>query len=113
MLLVLALGCLAGAGFLLAEFATQPARLRRSSVARASTYGKTVLRRGDTRSFRERAVLPFAGRGAYAVLRLWRRATVEAGTLKLLSAGMSISATAFLAIKGSSAAGGLLLGLVF
>jgi tight adherence protein C len=113
MLLVLALGCLAGAGFLLAEFVTQPARLRRSSVARASTYGKTVLRRGDTRSFRDRAVLPFAARVAQAVLRLSPKTTVEAVTLKLLSAGMSVSATAFLAIKGSSAAGGLLLGLVF
>jgi tight adherence protein C len=113
MLLVLALGCLAGAGFLLAEFATQPARVRRASVTRASTYGKTVLRRGDTRSFRERAVLPFAARIAYAVLRLSPKTTVEAVTLKLLSAGMSISATAFLAIKGSSAAGGILLGLVF
>jgi tight adherence protein C len=113
MLLVLALGCLAGAGFLLAEFATQPARLRRLSVARASTYGKTVLRRGDTRSFRDRAVLPFAARVAQAVLRLSPKTTAEAVTLKLLSAGMSISATAFLAIKGSSAAGGLLLGLVF
>jgi tight adherence protein C len=113
MLLVLALGCLAGAGFLIAEFATQPARLRRSSVARASTYGKTVLRRGDTRSFRDRAVLPFAARVAHAVLRLSPKTTVEAVTLKLLSAGMTISATAFLAIKGSSAAGGFLLGLVF
>src|SRR3954452_10364026 len=113
MLLVLALGCLAGAGFLLAEFATQPARLRKSSVARASTYGKTVLRRGDTRSFRDRAVLPFAVRVAQAVLRLSPKTTVEAVTLKLLSAGLSISATALLAIKGSSAAGGLLLGLVF
>jgi tight adherence protein C len=113
MLLVLALGCLAGAGFLIGEFATQPARLRRSSVARASTYGKTVLRRGDTRSFRDRAILPFAARVAHAVLRLSPKTTVEAVTLKLLSAGMTISATAFLAIKGSSAAGGLLLGLVF
>jgi tight adherence protein C len=113
MLLVLAVGCLAGAGFLIAEFATQPARLRRSSVARASTYGKTVLRRGDTRSFRDRAVLPFAARIAHAVLRLSPKTTVEAVTLKLISAGMTISATAFLAIKGSSAAGGFLLGLVF
>ena len=67
MLLVLAIGCLAGAGFLVAELVTQPARQRRANVSRASTYGRIVLRRGDTRSFRERAVA--AGRGARRAYR--------------------------------------------
>ena len=112
MLLVLALGCLAGAGFLVAEVATQPAKLRRSAVARASTYGKIVLRRGDTRSFHDRALVPLAGRVAQTVLRLSPKTSVEAVTLKLLSAGMSLSATTFLAIKGCAATGGFVLGLI-
>jgi tight adherence protein C len=112
MLLVLALGCLAGAGYLVAELVTQPARQRRANVSRASTYGRLVLRRGDSRSFRQRAVLPLAGRVAHAVLRLSPKTTVEAVTLKLVSAGMSVSATTFLAIKGCSAAGGFVFGLV-
>ena len=113
MLLVLALGCLAASGFLVAEVATGPARLRRAAISRASTYGKLVLRRGDTRSFRERAMLPLAGRIAHAVLRLSPKTTAEAVTLKLLSAGISMSTTTFLAIKGGSAAGGFVLGLIF
>jgi tight adherence protein C len=112
MLLVLAIGCLAGAGFLVAELVTQPARQRRANVSRAATYGRIVLRRGDSRSFRQRAVLPLAGRVAHTVLRLSPKTTVEAVTLKLVSAGMSVSATAFLAIKGCSAVGGFVFGLV-
>jgi tight adherence protein C len=111
MLLVLAIGCLAGAGFLVAELMTQPARQRRAAVSRASTYGRLVLRRGDSRSFRQRAVLPLAGRVAHTVLRLSPKTTVEAVTLKLVSAGMTLSATTFLAIKGCSAAGGFVFGL--
>jgi tight adherence protein C len=113
MLLILALGCLAASGFLVAEVATGPARLRRAAISRASTYGKLVLRRGDTRSFRERAMLPLAGRVAHTVLRLSPKTTAEAVTLKLLSAGISMSTTTFLAIKGGSAAGGFVLGLIF
>jgi tight adherence protein C len=113
MLLILAFGCLAASGFLIAELATGPARLRRAAISRASTYGRLVLRRGDTRSFRERAMLPFAGRVAHFVLRLSPKTTAEAVTLKLLSAGISMSTTTFLAIKGGGAAGGFVLGLIF
>ena len=113
MLLILALGCLAASGFLVAEVATGPARLRRAAISRASTYGKLMLRRGDTRSFRERAMLPLAGRVAHTVLRLSPKTTAEAVTLKLLSAGISMSTTTFLAVKGGSAAGGFVLGLIF
>jgi tight adherence protein C len=111
-LLVLALLCLAAAGFLIAELATQPARLRRAAVSRASTYGKIVLRRGDMRSFNERAVLPLAMRVAHAVLRLSPKTTAETVALKLISAGMSVSPTTFLAIKGFGAAGGFVFGLL-
>lgn len=111
MLLVLALGCLAVAGFLIAEVATQPARQRRAAVSRASTYGKITLRRGDTRTFRERALVPAAGRVADFVLRLSPKTTVEAVGFKLLAAGMTVAPNTFLAIKGCAAAGGLLFGL--
>jgi tight adherence protein C len=112
MLLVLALGCLAGAGFLLAELATAPARQRHAAVSRASTYGKIVLRRGDTRSFRDRALLPAAGRIAEFVLRLSPKTTVEAVSLKLLAAGMTVAPNTFLAIKGAAAGAGAIFGLL-
>jgi len=112
MLLVLALGCLAGAGFLVAEVATGPARLRRAAVGRASTYGKIVLRKGDTRSFGERVLVPMSGRVALTVLRLSPRTSIEAVSLKLITAGMTMSPQTFLAIKGGGAAGGLILGLL-
>jgi tight adherence protein C len=112
MLLVLALACLAGSAFLLSEVATQPARLRRAAVSRAASYGRFVLRRGDTRSFGERAVKPMAAKLAQTVLKLSPKTTVEAVSLKLISAGMSVSPQTFLAFKGAGAAGGLLFGLV-
>jgi tight adherence protein C len=112
MLLVLALGCLVGAGFLVAEVATGPARLRRVAVGRASTYGKIILRKGDTRPFGERVLIPLSGRMATAVLRLSPRTSVEAVSLKLITAGMTMSPQTFLAIKGGGAAGGLVLGFL-
>jgi tight adherence protein C len=112
MLLVLALACLGGAGFLIAEVATGPSRLRRAAVGRASTYGKIVLRKGDTRSFGERVVVPMSGRIASTVLRLSPRTSVEAVSLKLITAGMTMSPQTFLAIKGGGAAGGLILGFL-
>jgi tight adherence protein C len=112
MLLLLALGCLAGAGFLVGEVATQPARQRRAAVSRAASYGRIVLRRGDTRSFRERAVLPLAARLSQAVLRLSPKTTVEAVSLKLLRAGMGVSAQTFLACKAVGAAVGFVFGLI-
>jgi tight adherence protein C len=111
MLLVLALVCLAAAAFLVGEVATQPARQRRDAVGRAASYGRIVLRRGDTRSFRERALLPFAGRVAGAVLRLSPKTTVESVSFKLISAGLGIAPTAFLAIKGVAAVVGIVFGL--
>lgn len=113
MLLVLALACLGGAGFLIAEVATGPSRLRRAAVGRASTYGKIVLRKGDTRSFGERVLVPMSGRVASTVLRLSPRTSVEAVSLKLITAGMTMSPQTFLAIKGGGAAGGLVLGFLF
>jgi tight adherence protein C len=112
MVLFLALVCLAGAVFLVGEVATQPARQRRDAVSRAASYGRIVLRRGDTRSFRERALLPLAGRIAGGVLKLSPKTTVESVSLKLISAGLSISPTAFLAVKGAAAFFGIVFGLL-
>jgi tight adherence protein C len=112
MLLVLALACLGGAVFLISELATEPARQRRVAVSRASTYGRTVLRRGDTRTFRERAVVPLATRLAQTVLRLSPKTTVETVTMKLISAGMSMTATTFLALKGGCVFAGFVFGLI-
>ena len=111
-LLVLALGCLAGAGFLVAEVATGPSRLRRAAVGRASTYGKIVLRKGDTRPFGERVLIPLSGRLAAAVLRLSPRTSLDAVSRKLITAGMTMSPQTFLAIKGGGAVGGLFLGFL-
>jgi tight adherence protein C len=112
MLLLFALACLAGAVFLVGEVTTAPARQRREAVERASSYGRVVLRRGDHRSFGERAVQPLAHKIARGVLKLSPKTTVEAVSLKLIAAGLSVSATAFLAVKGIAAAFGLVFGLI-
>jgi tight adherence protein C len=112
MLLLLALACVVGAVYLISELATQPAQQRRAAVARASTYGRTVLRRGDTRPFKDRALVPLATRVAQTVLRLSPKTTTDTVTLKLISAGLSMPANTFLAIKGFAAIGGLVLGVV-
>jgi tight adherence protein C len=112
MLLLLALACLGAAAFLLGELATQPARQRRDAVSRAASYGRVVVRRGNARPFRERALVPLAGKIADTVLRLSPKTTVEAVSFKLLSAGLSLSPTTFLAFKGVGAAGGVLFGLI-
>jgi len=78
MLLVLAFACLAGAAFLLGEVATQPARQRREAVSRAASYGRTVVRRGNARPFKERALQPLASRIAETVVTAPGQRPVEA-----------------------------------
>jgi tight adherence protein C len=113
MLLVLALTCFAAAVYLVGDLATAPTRQRRAAVSRASSYGRVVLKnRGDTRPFRERVVGPAALRVATLVLKLSPKTSVEAVTLKLITAGLTVSPTAFLAAKGVAGAGGLVLGFV-
>jgi tight adherence protein C len=111
--LILAIACLGAAVFLVGEVATAPARQRRSSVDRAAHYGRTVLKAGNRRSFKERVLLPLAARIARLVLRLTPKTSVDAVSMKLLTAGLKISPTAFLAIKGAAATGGFVVGLVF
>jgi tight adherence protein C len=113
MFLVLALACLAGAAFLIGEVATQPARERRESVDRASSYGRVAVEEGDSRPFKERVLLPFSQRLASTVLRISPKTSLETVSLKLLSAGLPWSTNAFLSIKGISAVTGFLFGVVF
>jgi tight adherence protein C len=103
LLLILALGCLAGAVYFLGELATLPARERATSVRRAATYGRFRVRAGLERtSLRDRALVPLSQSLAGVVLKLNPRASSEAIGLKLLAAGLGqkISPTAFLAAKG-------------
>src|SRR5919199_3519164 len=114
MLLVLALTFLAGAAYLVGEVITAPARARQTAVQRAATYGKVKLRTGgDMAKFHERVVQPLAQRIARVVLRLNPKSTVDSVNLKLLAAGMKISPTSFLAVKGAVVAGGFFVGLLF
>jgi tight adherence protein C len=117
LLLLLALGCLAGAAYFLGELATLPARQRATSVRRAATYGRFRVRTGlERESLRNRALVPLSQSLAGMVLRLNPRTTSESVGLKLQAAGLGkkISPTSFLAVKGifALAAAGLALVLI-
>ena len=114
MLLVLALMFLGGAAYLLGEVVTAPARARQNAVQRAATYGKVKMRSGgEMAKFHVRVVQPVAQKTARLVLRFSPKATVESVSMKLLAAGMTISPTSYLAVKGFAVGGGFLCGLVF
>jgi tight adherence protein C len=114
MLLALALVFLAGAAYLVGEVVTAPARQRQYAVQRAATYGKVKLRSGkDMAKFNERVVGPVAQKIARVVLRFSPKATVESVSMKLLAAGMKVSPTSFLAIKGGVVVTAFFLGIVF
>jgi tight adherence protein C len=118
LLLLLALGSLAGAAYFLGELATQPARERATSVRRAATYGRFRARPGalERQSLRDRALVPLSHSLAGLVLKLNPRTTSDAVALKLLGAGLGhkVSPNAFLAAKGvfSLVAAGLTLVLI-
>src|SRR5919199_1995264 len=114
MLLLLALTFLGGAAFLIGEVVTAPARARQTAVQRAATYGKVKVRSGgEMAKFHVRVVQPLAQKIARLVLRFSPKATVESVSMKLLAAGMKISPTSFLAVKGAAVAGAFFLGIVF
>ncbi len=116
MLLVIALLCLAGSVYMVAEYVSLPARERMLSFRRANAYGrrsqKKVAMQG---SLRDRALVPAMERAARAVLRINPKTSVELVTLRLQSAGLArrISPVAFLAAKLFAAVTGLVLGLLF
>ena len=117
LMLVVALLCLAGSVFLIAEYVSIPARERMLSFRRAAAYGRRARKKSPQLqgSLRERALVPAMERAARAVLRINPKMTVEAVNLKLLSAGYGrrISPTAFISAKAFAAIGGIALGFIF
>ena len=115
MLLVIAVLCLAGAVFALGEVATYPSRLKARSVRRAATYGRIRIPQSEEEltRFRERVLAPAAGKLASIPLRLSPKTSIEAIGARLVAAGLAgrLGANGFLAIKGGSVVGGVLLGL--
>jgi tight adherence protein C len=117
LLLFVALMCLAGAVYLVAEVITVPARERMESFRRASRYGRKSrqAKNAVVGSLRERAIMPMLEKTALLVLRVNPKLTVNAVQFRLLSAGLGrrISPTAFLASKGLCAVGFAVAGFIF
>jgi tight adherence protein C len=116
LLLIIASGCLAGAAFVLGQFATAPERERRALVRRAASYGAVRLpnSREERLSLYQRVVEPAAGRCAKLLLRMNRRESLEQLQQRLLAAGLNtVSPSSFLAAKGALGAAGGALGLIF
>ncbi len=117
MLLALSAVLLAVAVYLTGEIVTYPARERHRALHRAATYGRVRLPgSGGAQSlrFRERVILPLAGRLARLALRLNPRVTVESVSLRLLAAGMNqtLTPTSFLAANAAFGAAGALVGVL-
>jgi tight adherence protein C len=115
LLLFVALLCLAGSVYLVAEYVSLPARERMLSFRRASAYGrrsqKKVAMQG---SLRDRALVPAMERAARAVLRINPKMSVEVVSVRLQSAGLGrrVSPVSFLATKLFAAVAGLVLGIL-
>lgn len=115
LLLVVALLCLAGSVYFIAELVSLPARERTLSFRRAAAYGRRSGKKESVQgSLRTRAVGPAMEHVARTVLRINKKLTVENVQLRLLSAGLGrrVSPMAFLAAKGFGAIGGLVLGIL-
>jgi tight adherence protein C len=100
--LILGISALALSAFLVAEAATQPARLRLLSVRRAARYGRVRLQtHPDALRFGERVLDPAKQRLAGWALKLTPKATMEGVTAKLHAAGLarSLSPSGFLSGK--------------
>ena len=115
MLLFLAVLCFAGAVYYLGELATHPARLKARSVKRAAEYGRVRVPRNEQElvRFRERVVLPLAGKLAQIPMLLGPKTNLEALQARIVAAGLTqrLSVRGFLAIKGASLIGGCIVGL--
>jgi len=115
-LFVIAILCLAGSVFLIAEVMTLPAHERMLSFRRMASYGRQTTRKTQRvqGSMRERWLLPAMERAALMVLRVNPKMTVEQVNLRLQSAGLSrrISPTAFVSAKAFFTIGGFVFGLL-
>ena len=114
MLLILAAVCLSLSALCVGNVVTLPARDRRARIRTAATYGHVRVSVGPERAkFHERIVSPFLTWLARAMLRLNAKQSLESLSMLLMTAGMrNTSAQTFLAAKGISAGGGILLGIV-
>jgi tight adherence protein C len=114
MLLILASICLTLAAVCVGNVATLPARNRRARIRSAATYGNVRVSSGPQRArFQDRVLSPFVTWLARAMLRLNAKQSLESLSMLLMSAGMrNTSAQTFLAAKGISAGGGILLGII-
>ena len=114
MLLILASICLTLAALCVGNVATLPARNRRARIRTAATYGNVRVSSGPQRArFQDRVLSPFVTWLARAMLRLNAKQSLESLSKLLMSAGMrNTSAQTFLAAKGFSAGGGIILGIV-
>jgi tight adherence protein C len=115
LVLVLALGCLAFAAYLIGDFITTPAQEREGALRRASSWGRTRRSlEAAAAPFQQRSLQPLKERIARLVLRLNPKVTQEQVAFRLLAAGLNrrITPTGFLAGKAVLAIGGLLFGIV-
>jgi tight adherence protein C len=115
LLLIIASGCIAACVYVVTQVATAPERERRSLVRRAARYGsvRVAVSRDESRSLRERILVPTSARLAGLVLRLNRRESLEQVQQRLLAAGMStVSPSGYLAAKGVLASVGAFFGFV-
>ena len=114
MLLILAVICLSLSALCVGNVVTLPARNRRARIHTAATYGNVRVSGGPDRvRFQDRVVSPVVTWLARAMLRLNAKQSLESLSMLLMSAGMrNTSAQTFLAAKGISAGGGILLGIV-
>ena len=117
LLLLLALLCVAGAVYALGEFATYPSRLKARSIRRAADYGRVRVPQNEQElvRFRDRVLLPAGAKLQAIPLKLSPKTNVDAISAKIVAAGLSqrLSAPTFLAIKGATTVGGVVIGLVF
>jgi tight adherence protein C len=115
LLLFIALLCLAGSVYLIAEFVSLPARERMLSFRRAASYGRRSRKKQAMQgSLRDRALMPAMERAAQAVLRINPKMSVETVNLRLHTAGLGrkVSPVVFLSTKLFAAIAGLVFGLV-
>jgi tight adherence protein C len=117
MLFIILLGmlCLGGAAYFLGDAVTMPARERRTSVRRASTYGRFRPALGrEQQPFQQRVLIPIGNRLAAWTLKLHPRTSIDGVSTRLLAAGLghTISPNTFLAFKSSAAIVGVVFGAV-
>src|SRR5438034_924576 len=109
---------LAIAAFAAGELLTAPARERRRVLERATGYGEpqSPQRRERATARQTARVLPATASALARVsLRVNKRLSLDVARDRLIVAGLArrLSPTSFLALKGLSAGGGALLGIMF